>query len=49
MNAMLFMFLLITGAPNNMGLELLMNMFGGLGAGGLSIPNTSDGKESLLL
>ncbi|XXG39152.1 hypothetical protein AAC387_Pa01g0187 [Persea americana] len=30
------------GAPNNMGLELLMNMFGGLGAGGLSIPNTSD-------
>ncbi|KAJ4963465.1 hypothetical protein NE237_023404 [Protea cynaroides] len=31
-----------TGTPNNMGLELLMNMFGGLGAGSLSVPNTSD-------
>ncbi|KAF8377705.1 hypothetical protein HHK36_031089 [Tetracentron sinense] len=31
-----------TGAPNNMGLELLMNMFGGLGANGLTLPNTSD-------
>ncbi|XP_042508505.1 ubiquitin domain-containing protein DSK2a-like [Macadamia integrifolia] len=31
-----------TGTPNNMGLELLMNMFGGLGAGSLSIPNASD-------
>ncbi|XXG87424.1 hypothetical protein AAC387_Pa11g2113 [Persea americana] len=31
-----------TGAPNNMGLELLMNMFGGLGADGLSVPNRSD-------
>ncbi|XP_043707931.1 ubiquitin domain-containing protein DSK2a-like [Telopea speciosissima] len=31
-----------TGTPNNMGLDLLMNMFGGLGAGSLSMPNTSD-------
>ncbi|KAJ4965252.1 hypothetical protein NE237_017101 [Protea cynaroides] len=31
-----------TGTPNNNGLELLMNMFGGLGAGSLSMPNTSD-------
>ncbi|XP_068640392.1 ubiquitin domain-containing protein DSK2a-like [Aristolochia californica] len=30
-----------TGAPN-MGLELLMNMFGGLGAGGLSVPTQPD-------
>ncbi|CAK7329090.1 unnamed protein product [Dovyalis caffra] len=28
-----------TGTPNNAGLEMLMNMFGGLGAGGLSAPN----------
>ncbi|CAL5341368.1 hypothetical protein CsSME_00025719 [Camellia sinensis var. sinensis] len=28
---------------NNMGLELLMNMFGGLGAGGLAVPNTPEG------
>eukprot|EP00268_Persea_americana_P065250 TRINITY_DN8680_c0_g1_i10.p1 TRINITY_DN8680_c0_g1~~TRINITY_DN8680_c0_g1_i10.p1 ORF type:complete len:102 (-),score=13.38 TRINITY_DN8680_c0_g1_i10:126-431(-) len=34
-----------TGAPNNMGLELLMNMFGGLGADGLSVPNRSDGND----
>ncbi|KAF8410306.1 hypothetical protein HHK36_002832 [Tetracentron sinense] len=31
-----------TGTPNNMGLDMLMNMFGGLGAGGLTVPNTSD-------
>ncbi|XP_010918242.1 ubiquitin domain-containing protein DSK2b isoform X2 [Elaeis guineensis] len=31
-----------TGTPNNAGLELLMNMFGGLGAGGLGVPNTSN-------
>eukprot|EP00262_Sarcandra_glabra_P016173 TRINITY_DN518_c0_g1_i2.p1 TRINITY_DN518_c0_g1~~TRINITY_DN518_c0_g1_i2.p1 ORF type:complete len:543 (-),score=94.52 TRINITY_DN518_c0_g1_i2:357-1985(-) len=31
-----------TGTPNGMGVELLMNMFGGLGAGGLSVPNTSN-------
>ncbi|MQL86693.1 hypothetical protein Taro_019212 [Colocasia esculenta] len=30
------------GAVNNMGLEMLMNMFGGLGAGGLTVPNTPD-------
>ncbi|XP_052191789.1 ubiquitin domain-containing protein DSK2a-like isoform X2 [Diospyros lotus] len=30
------------GTQNNMGLELLMNMFGGLGAGGLSVPNAPD-------
>lgn len=27
------------GAPNNIGLEALMNMFGGLGAGGLNVAN----------
>ena len=34
------------GAQNNMGLDMLMNMFsglGGLGAGGLNVPNTSNG------
>ncbi|KAF6157802.1 hypothetical protein GIB67_038270 [Kingdonia uniflora] len=30
------------GAPNNNGLDMLMNMFGGLGAGGLAAPNTSN-------
>lgn len=27
-----------------MGLELLMNMLGGLGGGGLAVPNTPNGK-----
>ncbi|KAL8228913.1 hypothetical protein R6Q57_013813 [Mikania cordata] len=32
-----------TGTQNNMGLDLLMNMFGGLGgAGGLAVPSVSD-------
>ncbi|KAI9166111.1 hypothetical protein LWI28_026424 [Acer negundo] len=31
-----------TGTPNNMGLEMLMNMFGGLGAGSLAVPSRSD-------
>ncbi|KAI5592762.1 hypothetical protein POPTR_004G205100v4 [Populus trichocarpa] len=31
-----------TGTPNNTGLEMLMNMFGGLGAGSLSAPNQPD-------
>ncbi|KAF5764347.1 putative Ubiquitin-like domain, Heat shock chaperonin-binding, UBA-like superfamily, ubiquilin [Helianthus annuus] len=31
-----------TGAQNNMGLDMLMNMFGGLGAGGLAVPNVPD-------
>lgn len=31
------------GAANNAGLEMLMNMFGGLGAGSLAVPNRSDG------
>ncbi|KAI4314643.1 hypothetical protein L6164_027531 [Bauhinia variegata] len=31
-----------TGSTNNMGLEMLMNMFGGLGAGSLAVPNRSD-------
>ncbi|KAG6577808.1 Ubiquitin domain-containing protein DSK2a, partial [Cucurbita argyrosperma subsp. argyrosperma] len=31
-----------TGAANNAGLEMLMNMFGGLGAGSLAMPNRSD-------
>ncbi|XP_010645930.1 ubiquitin domain-containing protein DSK2b isoform X1 [Vitis vinifera] len=30
------------GTPNNIGLDLLMNMFGGLGAGSLNVPNTPD-------
>ncbi|XAR73053.1 hypothetical protein NMG60_11019907 [Bertholletia excelsa] len=30
------------GMQNNMGVELLMNMFGGLGAGGPTVPNTPD-------
>ncbi|KAL6531926.1 Ubiquitin domain-containing protein DSK2b [Orobanche minor] len=30
------------GVQNNMGLDLLMNMFGGLGAGGLTAPNAPD-------
>lgn len=36
-------FLKLTGTPNNTGLEMLMNMFGGLGAGSLSAPNQPDG------
>ncbi|OAY57643.1 ubiquitin domain-containing protein DSK2a [Manihot esculenta] len=28
-----------TGTPNNLGLEMLMNMFGGLGAGSLAVPS----------
>lgn len=31
------------GTPNNTGLELLMNMFGGLGAGSFAVPNNPDG------
>ncbi|KAL4616474.1 hypothetical protein ACB092_07G201800 [Castanea dentata] len=31
-----------TGAPNAAALELMMNMFGGLGAGSLSVPNNPD-------
>ncbi|KAI4367349.1 hypothetical protein MLD38_023097 [Melastoma candidum] len=30
------------GAMNGMGMELLMNMFGGLGAGGFGVPNNPD-------
>ncbi|KAL0292938.1 UNVERIFIED_CONTAM: Ubiquitin domain-containing protein DSK2b [Sesamum radiatum] len=30
------------GAQSNMGLDMLMNMFGGLGAGSLTVPNTPD-------
>ncbi|XP_030522824.1 ubiquitin domain-containing protein DSK2b-like isoform X1 [Rhodamnia argentea] len=30
------------GTMNNTGLELLMNMFGGLGAGGFTVPNAPD-------
>ena len=32
-----------TGSLNNVGLEMLMNMFGGLGAGSLAVPNRSNG------
>ncbi|KAI3808353.1 hypothetical protein L1987_24302 [Smallanthus sonchifolius] len=31
-----------TGAPNNLNLDMLMNMFGGLGAGGFTTPNNSN-------
>ncbi|XP_015893061.3 ubiquitin domain-containing protein DSK2a [Ziziphus jujuba] len=31
-----------TGTPNIAGLEMLMNMFGGLGAGGLTVPSNPD-------
>lgn len=31
-----------TGTANNAGLEMLMNMFGGLGAGSLAVPNRSN-------
>ncbi|KAL3527287.1 hypothetical protein ACH5RR_011943 [Cinchona calisaya] len=31
-----------TGALDNMGLEMMMNMFGGLGTGGLAVPNISN-------
>ncbi|KAF9603938.1 hypothetical protein IFM89_039158 [Coptis chinensis] len=31
-----------TGTANNMGLDLLMNMFSGLGAGGMAVPNPSN-------
>ncbi|KAJ6897289.1 hypothetical protein NC651_023227 [Populus alba x Populus x berolinensis] len=31
-----------TGTPNNTGLDMLMNMFGGLGAGSLLVPNQPD-------
>ncbi|KAH6768680.1 ubiquitin family protein [Perilla frutescens var. frutescens] len=30
------------GTQNNMGLDMLMNMFGGLGTGGFAVPNTPD-------
>ncbi|XP_057769123.1 ubiquitin domain-containing protein DSK2b-like [Salvia miltiorrhiza] len=30
------------GPQNNMGLDMLMNMFGGLGAGGFAVPNAPD-------
>lgn len=33
----------VTGALDNSGLELLMNMFGGLGAGGFSVPEDPNG------
>ncbi|KAJ6311136.1 hypothetical protein OIU76_015792 [Salix suchowensis] len=31
-----------TGTPNNTGLDMVMNLFGGLGAGSLSVPNQPD-------
>ncbi|XP_009373398.2 ubiquitin domain-containing protein DSK2a [Pyrus x bretschneideri] len=36
-----------TGAPNNTGLEMLMNMFGGLGAGSLATANPNVPPEEL--
>ncbi|KAK6240627.1 hypothetical protein SCA6_006016 [Theobroma cacao] len=37
-----FCLIAFSGAPNTASLELLMNMFGGLGAGSLSVPNQPD-------
>lgn len=37
------------GAQNNMGLDMLMNMFSGLGASGLNAPNTPNRMFFLLL
>ncbi|KAM7261072.1 hypothetical protein ACFE04_026547 [Oxalis oulophora] len=31
-----------TGSPNNMGLDMLLNMFGGLGTGNLAVPSQSN-------
>lgn len=42
-NATVLLAFPISGSQNNMGLEMLMNMFGGLGAGGLSVPSNPNG------
>jgi len=34
---------LLLGPVNNLGLEMLSSMFGGLGAGSLAVPNRSNG------
>lgn len=34
---------LLAGTINNLGLEMLSNMFGGLGAGSLAVPDRPDG------
>ena len=39
-----FWLIAFSGAPGTAGLELLMNMFGGLGAGSLSVPNQQIGR-----
>lgn len=36
-----------TGAASGPGLDMLLNMFGGLGMGGLSSPTTPDGPHQL--
>jgi len=35
--------ILLVGPMNNLGLEMLSSMFGGLGAGSLAVPNRSNG------
>lgn len=35
--------ILLVGQMNNLGLEMLSSMFGGLGAGSLAVPNRSNG------
>lgn len=40
--------LIIAGPLNNTGLEMLMNMFGGLGAGSLTVPNRPNGYHTHL-
>lgn len=38
-----YQLVLLAGPFNNMGLEMLSSMFGGLGAGSLAAPNRSNG------
>jgi len=38
--------ILFVGPVNNLGLEMLSSMFGGLGTGSLAVPNRSNGKHS---
>ena len=42
-NGWFFNVLIKAGSLNNVGLEMMMNMFGGLGAGSLAVPNRSNG------
>jgi len=41
--------ILPAGNTNTFGLDMLMNMFGGLGAGGLTNPENPNGADSHLI